>query len=277
MSVDVTVTGRAAFGSRADVQAAILSSPDPFYVYILWRPDGRPFYVGKGKALRLFHHEAAALGGDNSHKLNVIRAIRRDGGQVLYEIDAFFAAEEDAFDRERSLIAAIGRTTLTNLTDGGEGAANPAEEVKERHRITLGGIPDDGSDRSVVNRFFLGLGQHASIPVKPLSKFKPKPVTPHRIHDKVQKRQAVALAASAVANGVILMPGCRIPRFMEIDGVPSVMENGVCSNIMASGLAKVASDCVPGREVFVMDAEGMRYLVEAVGRDRLVDAGVLPE
>jgi hypothetical protein len=137
------------------------------------RPDGRPFYVGKGKAYRIFQHEAEARGCGTNYKLNIIRAIWREGGSVLYEIDGFFDEEAAAFRREIELIVGFGRAGsggyLANLTDGGEGSSNPSEEVKERHRQTLGGIADDGSDRSIVNRFFLSLGQHDSIAVKPIA------------------------------------------------------------------------------------------------------------
>ncbi|MGE6155595.1 LEM-3-like GIY-YIG domain-containing protein, partial [Klebsiella pneumoniae] len=75
------------------------------------RPDGRPFYVGKGINKRALEHEAEArrnhpIGESNPFKCNVIRKIIRDGGQLVYQIDAVFNAEcqYDCLEREAALI-----------------------------------------------------------------------------------------------------------------------------------------------------------------------------
>src|SRR5690349_1278384 len=60
---------------------SIIPSPR-FYVYILSRPDGRPFYVGKGSGRRIFDHDSEARSGHQCHKCNVIRKIWQQGGQV---------------------------------------------------------------------------------------------------------------------------------------------------------------------------------------------------
>jgi hypothetical protein len=259
-------------GSKPQIRTAILSHQGQYYTYLLRRPDGRPFYVGKGKAYRLFQHEIEARAEGGNYKHNIIRAIWQRGESIIYEIDKFFHEEAAAFQRENELIVGIGRAgsggLLANLTDGGEGASNPSEEVKERHRLTLGGIADDDSDRSIVNKFFLGLGQHASIAVKPIDELKVKAIEPHPSPRSPTKRQAVALAASAVANGIVLVPGCRIPRRMLVNGVPSIMENGVCRDIAASKLALLFPNSRPKDEEFVVDATSLRFIVQQVGEDK---------
>src|SRR5690242_9527661 len=65
-----------------------LQGAEGFYVYILRRPDGRPFYVGKGIGDRVFAHENEARHPNdwrsNAYKLNVIRSIWRSGNPVTY-------------------------------------------------------------------------------------------------------------------------------------------------------------------------------------------------
>ncbi len=94
-----------------------------FYVYVLCRPDGRPFYVGKGQGNRIDNHEAYARRGVRSRCCNVIRKIWRNGGEVVKQKLFTTDDEQTAFDLERQLIAAIGREYLANLTDGGDGVS----------------------------------------------------------------------------------------------------------------------------------------------------------
>ena len=207
--------------SQSRVQALIRENGGRSYVYVLRRPNGDPFYVGKGVSFRVLQHEAEAKGYAKTHKLNVIRSLWRKGLAVTHEIAGFFDDESTALASERELIQQfgrydLGRGPLTNQTDGGEGTSNPSEASRQKHRDTLGGTVDDGSERSAVNRFFQELGkQHDSVPVKPISEFKPTPLTPHPQSRAMTLRQAQALAASAVASRVVIPPflgdlDCRI-------------------------------------------------------------------
>lgn len=92
-----------------------------YYTYVLIRPDGTVFYVGKGTANRINDHERDARKGIQSHKCNTIREIWRNGGKVIKQKVAFFNEEADAFEHEILLVNFFGRKNLTNLTDGGEG------------------------------------------------------------------------------------------------------------------------------------------------------------
>ena len=95
-----------------------------FYVYEHIRPNtGTVFYVGKGSGWRsgITQHR-------NTYWKNVVN---KNGGfkvrKVAENID-----EELAFLVERERIDQLKRLgiKLTNLTDGGEGASNPSEEVR---------------------------------------------------------------------------------------------------------------------------------------------------
>src|SRR5471030_1915911 len=115
------------------------------YVYVLCRPDGKPFYVGKGVGNRCLNHEAEARTTTRlTHKLNVIRNLHRRGLLIHYRLESFNDEEVDAHARERFLIQTFGRHDLkkgplTNQTDGGEGESNPSEESRQRRKDSLWG------------------------------------------------------------------------------------------------------------------------------------------
>jgi len=119
--------------------------PGQYYTYLLKRPNGIPFYVGKGtcKGGRIEEHRSDAIAnrGSNRYRINIIRKIRREGGQVDYEIVSFFNDESCAFDKERELISFYGRINngtgiLVNMTDGGEGVSGRIVSKETRKKIS---------------------------------------------------------------------------------------------------------------------------------------------
>jgi hypothetical protein len=118
-----------------------MSIPQVFYVYVLVRPNGVPFYVGKGKDKRIFDHDKEARSGHKCYKCNVIRKIWKQGGEVQRYIVFTTIDESEAYAYERELISLHGRHNLTNLTDGGEGLRNPSKETREKIASALRGKP----------------------------------------------------------------------------------------------------------------------------------------
>lgn len=108
-----------------------------FYIYILFRPDGRPCYVGKGKKNRIGRHFEMARQGvhPNPHLGNIIR---NAGGRLDHQIAASGLDEGAAHVEEMRVIAAIGREAhggpLVNQTDGGEGVSGYVPTAEERAR-----------------------------------------------------------------------------------------------------------------------------------------------
>jgi hypothetical protein len=101
-----------------------MESVPRFYVYILARPNGKVFYVGKGQGKRVFGHEREAKSACPCHKCRVIRKIWREGGEVQRSIVFTTDDEHAALAYEREQIALHGRKNLCNRTDGGEGPLN---------------------------------------------------------------------------------------------------------------------------------------------------------
>jgi hypothetical protein len=105
-----------------------------------------------------------------THKLNVIRAIIRQGGQIRYALPHSCDDEGEAHAFETKLIAEIGRHDLkrgplTNQTTGGEGFVGLSPETMAKKAANLGGVSDD----PVANEFFHNIaGKQDSVPIKPL-------------------------------------------------------------------------------------------------------------
>lgn len=111
----------------AAIVAEIRASKKPYYVYVLSRPDGTPFYAGMGSGLRVLRHEGYARATDQkTHLLNTIRKIWVAGGKVGRRIESWHDSRAEAAKREVELIAIIGRRDLgtgplVNQTTGGDG------------------------------------------------------------------------------------------------------------------------------------------------------------
>lgn len=275
-------TGMLILSSEESKISSFLQSTDkPYYVYLLHRPGVGPFYVGKGSRNRLFCHAADAQNtSDKNYKLNIIRLIRSKGQALVYEIDALFDTEQEAFDRERDLIRGIGRYDLlegplANMTDGGEGQSNPSKETQDKQRACWSGVEGD-SDYALVNRFFTRyVPATKAVPIKPLEKLGVLPLTPHSVARSITKRQCAALLASIVTHRIMLAPDCEVPRWLTYGGVEFVIENGVGRDILKSGTATLSSRSLPCKEVFRMSQEGYIATIQYFGRAFLESEGVL--
>ncbi len=123
-----------------------LDKNEIYYVYALLNPNKKgiwffedyifcyePFYIGKGKGKRMHKHVEEALKTDkNSHKLNTIRKIIREGNYPIVGRLTEFMNEEEAYFIEEDVIRELKRyNCLTNLTDGGDGfKGKHTEETK---------------------------------------------------------------------------------------------------------------------------------------------------
>ena len=86
---------------------------------------------------------------------------------------------------------------------------------------------------------------------------------------------AAALVASAIANRILLEPGCVIPRKFSIQDIEMFIENGVGADILKAGLATLIPGSPLGNELFSLDEDAVKQLVALSDADLLLDAGIL--
>lgn len=125
----------------------IKSNRGKFYVYILRRPTGEPFYVGYSRSgikpvERIFQHESEAVSThrrfrQNLHKIHIIRKIIADGYSIVEEIFSWHVDLVDAKNKEVELILRFGRVDigtgiLTNMTAGGDGSVELSQDGRLR-------------------------------------------------------------------------------------------------------------------------------------------------
>lgn len=285
-------------GDRDGVRSYLASKGNGgFYTYLLLHPDGRPFYVGKGKGQRVLQHELEALRQSNLRKTNpfkcnTIRRIVDKGGAIGYRIDRHFAEPEQlaCLVREESLIALYKRRcdggTLTNLAAGLGSLFAPDPFSTARHANTLAGLPKDNPERAALNQFIRGFGEIGSVPIKPLSQYRRQlaaAMSSSKSLLNISPRNCYTLIAACVATGVRLQPGVIIPRRLVVTPDPdvwpaefpypgeveAVIENGAASDLLKLGLVTLIPARRPEDEAFTLDSGQIARLQGAIGRPTL--------
>jgi hypothetical protein len=108
-----------------------------YYVYVIYRPDGHPCYIGKGKHKRWLKHFKHCR---NPHLKNILDLAALNGQPIWVRQIAWDLTAEQANALERKFIAAVGRKgaggPLANMTDGGEGT--PGLAMSEEHKAKIG-------------------------------------------------------------------------------------------------------------------------------------------
>lgn len=122
-----------------------------YYVYLYVKPDGTPFYIGKGKEDRYLYHlqeaKKSRTKDSNKLKINTIRKILKQGLEPQIRFIDTDLSEEQAFELEEFLIKEIGRIdlgtgTLTNLTNGGEGLSGLIRDISGENNPNHGNTGD---------------------------------------------------------------------------------------------------------------------------------------
>lgn len=112
-----------------------MRSNNDFYVYVIFRPNGVPCYVGKGKGQRAQHH------AKYSHSRHLRNIYKQAGGTLPLIKVREGLTDSDACIIETAFIAAIGRKDLgtgplVNLCAGGQGLAGHVKTPETRAKLS---------------------------------------------------------------------------------------------------------------------------------------------
>lgn len=112
-----------------------MRSKNEFYVYVIFRPNGIPCYVGKGKGQRADHHARF------SHSKYLRNIFNKAGGKLPVVKIREGLTDAEACSTEIAFIAAIGRIDLgtgplVNLCEGGQGVAGLYQSAEKSQRIS---------------------------------------------------------------------------------------------------------------------------------------------
>lgn len=123
--------------NKEDFHKLLINSVTKFYVYRLWTPTEKVFYIGKGEKLRALSHEKEIFKRSfrthtNWKKLNKIAQIIYSGKSIAYEIESWHCDETQAFLREDELILMAEREnpwTLCN-SNGSRWKGKPNRQLQ---------------------------------------------------------------------------------------------------------------------------------------------------
>lgn len=128
-----------------------------FYAYIHCKPDGTPFYVGKGNDARVSKKKR----NHNRHHLSILNKYGEEN-VLVGKLEC--STEGIAFDLERGLIKRLRKMgiDIVNLTDGGEGASGSVRSPETREKMSAaqrGNKKCLGVSRSIETRAKMAAGK----------------------------------------------------------------------------------------------------------------------
>lgn len=146
-------------------------------------------------------------------------------------------------------------------------AATPDKHAERRAAVA--------ADRAAVFAVYAGFNARAvSIPVKPVSSFKPKAAVAHVNPRSPSVRQSAAIAVMLAASGNKLADGSTFPRIAEIDGKPTAIENGCAADMLRAGLVSVSGD-TPATETFTILPKAAATILSHLGSKLARESGIL--
>lgn len=158
-----------------------------FYVYVVFRIDGSPCYVGKGKTQKFQCLDRRYIHLRRSHNQWLRRIVSKEGEVPIVTIRSGLS-EPEAFEIEIALIKAIGRHPngpLVNMTDGGDGLVGLSAETRAKMSASKRGVIFSPEHREKLSQAKLGKKQTPEAIEKRVAKTRGIP-RPPEVREKVR-------------------------------------------------------------------------------------------
>lgn len=132
--------------TKEQIQEVLRNPQASYYIYRLWTPSKKVFYIGKGYKMRALSHEKEIYKEyyrvhTNWKKLNKIASVLNSEKQIGYDVESWHETEESAYQREEHLIMLAERDNPYILCNSNgaraRGKANKhLIEIRAKHNLT---------------------------------------------------------------------------------------------------------------------------------------------